>query len=481
MSPRITWQFEHRSPLSLLTAGFSLLFLTLTLGVLLLLGRLKHAEIHSAVAEQLTTEGSALTRYIIDLPLWEETNSVALAWLRLPFMVEALNRAQSGLQYIEVTQDGVVLFHHQASAAPDGSGSHPEQAGMAEMLSHQTSDHSPVSINRELLDLFGEAVPVVVFKQSARHANGSLVEVEIGMRQAALDNREAHTLQIVQWIVHLAIFLLILSVLFSIGVTLIAAHRDRRHQQRQRQEEHLVFSGMVANSIVHDFRNPMSAVRLDAQMLEREARRDDARPQRMGELAGRIARTLGRMDNIFKEFLFLSRPATTSDNAPFDLVRSLHDCCETLAARAEQAQVTLDLSLPTHTTCLATGSEPALRRALINVLQNALQHAPANSRVLLSLSPTNDKRHWQIEVSDRGPGIPAAQRELIFKMFYTTRPEGTGLGLAMARAALANVGGTIVATDHQGGGATIRITLPCSRAARAEVEEAKHVDQVVDS
>jgi len=70
---------------------------------------------------------------------------------------------------------------------------------------------------------------------------------------------------------------------------------------------------------VHDFRNPMSAVHLDAQMLEREAKRPEgARPERLTDLAGRINRTVERMDKVFQEFLYLARPAEEA-REPVDL------------------------------------------------------------------------------------------------------------------------------------------------------------------
>jgi signal transduction histidine kinase len=69
-------------------------------------------------------------------------------------------------------------------------------------------------------------------------------------------------------------------------------------------------------------------------------------------------------------------------------------------------------------------------------------------------------RNWTLDICDRGPGIPPGMREAVFEMFITTRPEGTGLGLFMARAAIANTGGTILALGRPGGGAVIRITIP---------------------
>ena len=68
-----------------------------------------------------------------------------------------------------------------------------------------------------------------------------------------------------------------------------------------------------------------------------------------------------------------------------------------------------------------------------------------------------------VEIADQGPGIPPADRKRVFEMFMTTRPEGTGLGLFLARAAVERSGGTIsVADTAPGSGACIRLTLPAA-------------------
>lgn len=469
MSALRALNIDHRSPLVVLLAGCLIAALAIAIGILVMLGRAKHEEVHSAVTERLLAEGSELTRFLVDMPLWEQTNGVALAWLRLPFLVEGLNRTQSGVQYIEVARDGVTLFHRQAGdPTPDGALIEVDDA----LTARRVHGYSAVSITRELLDLFGESVPVIVFKQSARHADGSLIEVELGMRQESVAVRERHSTQAVRWVLRLAVLILVLAGAFLVLVIVVAVQRDRRLEKKQRQEEHLVFSGMVANSIVHDFRNPMSAVRLDAQMLEREARRaEGARPERLAELAGRIARTLDRMDGVFKEFLFLARPAK-AQRERFDLVRCVHECVETLASRLEQARLRVEMELPAAPVVIEA-SEPALRRAIINVLQNAVQHAPPDSAIDIRLSDAADARVWMLDIGDRGSGIPVSLRESVFEMFVTTRPEGTGLGLFMARTALRNFGGTIAALGRAGGGAVIRITLPKPRPEPPRPEKEK--------
>ena len=236
--------------------------------------------------------------------------------------------------------------------------------------------------------------------------------------------------------------------------------RDRTWADRRRQEEHLAFSGMLANGIVHDFRNPMSSVRLDAQMLERETRRaEGARPERMAELAGRINRTVERMDKVFQEFLYLARPAEEA-REPVDLAECVQECIETMTPRCEQAGVT-PAAVWQQAPPRVLASPFALRRALVNVVINAIQFSPARERVEIDAHVNGSQ--VELDVMDRGPGIPAAERRRIFEMFVTTRPGGTGLGLFLARTAIRKCGGDIVALPREGGGSVIRIMLQIAR------------------
>jgi two-component system sensor histidine kinase KdpD len=101
----------------------------------------------------------------------------------------------------------------------------------------------------------------------------------------------------------------------------------------------------------------------------------------------------------------------------------------------------------------------AIRRAFLNVLVNALQFASKGSAVDVTLVQKDSM--LITDIADRGPGIPEKDRKKIFDLFVTTRPEGTGLGLFLARTAIQRCNGTIEALPREGGGTCIRIVLPC--------------------
>ena len=107
---------------------------------------------------------------------------------------------------------------------------------------------------------------------------------------------------------------------------------------------------------------------------------------------------------------------------------------------------------------------PALiEQALFNILENAARFTSADEAVQVVVHSTDGK--LLIDVSDRGPGIPEAERALIFDMFYSVSrgdraTQGTGLGLAICRGMIGAHGGSVEALPRDGGGTTIRITLP---------------------
>nr|MDA8166126.1 HAMP domain-containing sensor histidine kinase [Desulfobacteraceae bacterium] len=95
---------------------------------------------------------------------------------------------------------------------------------------------------------------------------------------------------------------------------------------------------------------------------------------------------------------------------------------------------------------------------LLNVLINAIEASPAGEEVLIRLF--RDNGFALLEVADRGPGIPPDQRQRIFEPFYTTKKNGTGLGLPIARKIIEAHGGLLEVADREGGGTVFRLKLP---------------------
>ena len=421
--------------------------------VLFFLKRQHDQQAHLQATEMVLIEGESLLNTLCELGIACSTNPVPEEWRRFSTIVNSAFSVRKDVQSVSITRDGVTIFHRQAGGL---NSPQPAPTGSAEIAPKKMAD---TVMSRRTLAIGGIKQPVFVISRETRLSDGSKVLTEATFKREAVGTEERTARRLVSSLFAFSIAVLILSFSACACVLVIALARDRRRELRARQEEHLAFSGVLANGILHDFRNPMSAVRLDAQMLGKEMKRPDGfRHERVRDLSERIARTMERMDKVFQEFLFLAKPADEKPES-VDVEQVVRECLDTLAPRVEQAGVVVK-TVRLHELPRATAFPFALRRALLNVLMNAIQFAPKGSEITVALSLHGG--HVVTDVLDRGPGIPPEKREKIFEMFVTGRPEGTGLGLFLARTAIRRCGGDIQALARDGGGADIRLILPCT-------------------
>jgi signal transduction histidine kinase len=369
----------------------------------------------------------------------------ARAWREFSGLLRSLREVEGDLEFVSVRRGAVTLFQE-----------HADEAGAA---ADEGDFHfaGPVAIGRQRLAAGDAQIPVVTFSVAVTNPRTQAVSLELGMRRRAVEREEWPATSAIDSMYRLS--LATMAACFAVCLALVVGmvRREERRERARRREEHLAFSGVLANGIVHDFRNPMSSLRLDAQMLEKEsARGAEARSERMAELAGRMRHTLDRMEKVFQEFLVLARPGE-EPAARLELGACAKDCLDMLAPRFEAAGVASELRG-------AAGGAPirasaaAVKRALLNVILNATQHAGQGGRVVVEVSRVGSQ--VRLDVCDTGPGIPKEQRERVFEMFYTTRPQGTGLGLFLARTAIEKNGGRLVVAEPEGAGARLRLEFP---------------------
>jgi two-component system sensor histidine kinase HydH len=296
----------------------------------------------------------------------------------------------------------------------------------------------------------------VVFARQVPGEDSRPRVVEIALRKDTVEREEKAPASAIASMFKVS--LATVGVAFAFCVLLVAwmMRRETLREAQRRQEEHLAFAGVLANGIVHDFRNPMSSLRLDVQMLQREAAKGgESRLPRMAELAERVRNTIDRMDKVFQEFLYVSHPGSDQREA-VDLAACVHDCLSILAPRFENAGVRAEVE--PHEPLTVQAHRNSLQRAIVNVLTNAEQFSKKGDAVTIRMR--REGLHAILEVLDQGPGVPESQQKQIFDMFVSSRPGGTGLGLFLARTAVERCGGTIRVTNRPEGGACFRIDLP---------------------
>lgn len=201
-----------------------------------------------------------------------------------------------------------------------------------------------------------------------------------------------------------------------------------------------------ATQIVHDLKQPIAVVQL--------ALRELADGAGAATLA-RCRRSLERMRGLVEDLLLLA-PEQQRAAEETDVCDVIAEVIADLTPLAHERAVVLRLR--------ADGPAPvrarrlALLRAVGNVMQNAIEHSPEDGVVRVHVG--GDGHQVCLDIADDGPGIPPELRERVFEPFFTTRQGGSGLGLAVARAAVEAHGGCVAVAG--GVGCTVRLTLPRS-------------------
>jgi signal transduction histidine kinase len=228
---------------------------------------------------------------------------------------------------------------------------------------------------------------------------------------------------------------------------------------KERLREHLSGTRRTALDLAHRFKTPLTSIRGSVDILEELK---DADPEARARFLANIRQDADRMNDLLNRLLLLARaedPGADGREA-FDLAALARGTAGRFAAAAAAKGIVLRTEVPGEPLPFR-GVPNLLEKALENLLDNALHFAPAGGTVRVALR--RDGGAVELAVSDTGPGIPEADREMIFHRFYTTRPGGNGLGLAIARAAAERHGGTL-ALAHAKAGAEFRILLPLGRA-----------------
>lgn len=207
----------------------------------------------------------------------------------------------------------------------------------------------------------------------------------------------------------------------------------------------------IARRVAHEIKGPLTSIRLAVSQLQRGgAGAAEGVPLEVLEDEAR------RLELLAKEFAELGR-LPEGPAAPIDVRELVADVAR---AGAEQD---IDVRVPSDSDeLLVHGHYEPLRRALINLLRNAVE-ASSGGEVTLTVASTNGATgQVRIAVVDHGHGVPLEIRPHLFEPYYTTKDGGTGLGLALVRQTVEAHGGSVTYEPTPGGGATFVITLPRS-------------------
>lgn len=243
------------------------------------------------------------------------------------------------------------------------------------------------------------------------------------------------------------------------GVLVVQDVTERQRLEKSSSEiAHLATVGQLAACVVHEVRNPLSAVKSAAQLLA-EAHSGDGMVSRYAEI---IAREATRLDRLVGDFLLYARPPFLQ-SLPVSVGDLLERCSELLRKEAAAREVTLRWEQKHPLPVLMADSE-ALLQVLLNLVKNSLEASSPGGKVRITAKcEASGNGGLEIIVRDNGRGIPRKNLERVFAPFFSTKPSGTGLGLAIAKKIVEAHGGSLRLVSRPGQGTRVSILLPIAR------------------
>ena len=219
---------------------------------------------------------------------------------------------------------------------------------------------------------------------------------------------------------------------------------------RARELEHL------SAQLSHELKNPLGAIKALVQLAKRDACDEESR-ERLEVAENEVE----RMNCILQEYLSFSRPLEKLKRQRFSLGALADEVLAILGAQASSAGVALRRAGEAQ----VEADPRRMREALFNLVANALDATARGGRVEVRIGQQDGLA--QVEVRDSGRGMPPEVLERVGTPFFTTREQGTGLGVAMARAAFTQHGGSLDYRSEEGHGTTVVGTLPLPQDRRS--------------
>jgi signal transduction histidine kinase len=220
-------------------------------------------------------------------------------------------------------------------------------------------------------------------------------------------------------------------------------------QDESKRSERLRVLGQLSGGLAHQLRNSATGAKLAIELYLQENPNTDPEPLRVA------LRQLARIESNLRQFLDLGKPPADVKQ-PCDLVSLIDQAVSLLRPQAQHAETALAWKQPDGPASIM-GDPAQLAHLVSNLISNALEAAGPGGSVEVAMTPRG--RLAVVEVVDTGPGLPPELAAKLFEPFVTGKPEGIGLGLAVAKQAADAHGGRIE-WERRDGRTTFRVTLP---------------------
>ncbi|UNC91944.1 two-component system sensor histidine kinase NtrB [Candidatus Contubernalis alkaliaceticus] len=229
---------------------------------------------------------------------------------------------------------------------------------------------------------------------------------------------------------------------------------DNVNISRQLQEwERLATAGQVAAGLAHEIRNPMAAATAAIQFFEMVKDKEKQK-----EVLNMLNSELERMNNILTDFMNVCKPSSQENLESVDLTQIVNEIKSLLKSEAYLYDIDFVIHQVSDSLPLIKGNKNSLKQVLLNIAKNSIEAMKEGGRLEI-YQDFNDSITW-VTIKDNGPGIPKDILDNIFRPFFTTKPEGSGLGLSVSSSIVKNMGGKLFIESKVGQGTSVKIIFP---------------------
>lgn len=301
-----------------------------------------------------------------------------------------------------------------------------------------------------------------IFEAIAPYGDYDGVVLRLGLKTERLHNIRQKALQ--EMLLRTALFIILSALLVQFvisrkNMSLLKQERQRiladirALEEDRAQKERLSAMGVLAGGVAHEIRNPLNTITMAAQRLESEI--DPTRsPDLFKQVVQAMSAEARRIERIIREFLEFARPPK-AHKQPGNLHDILQPVSDSFQQLATGKGVNFSYEIPE---IRVTADSDLLRQAVLNLLQNALDAVPSEQGSIELV--IRDQGDWiTLDIRDNGPGIPVEMRQRVFDLYFTTRAEGTGLGLPLVHRVATEHNGRVEISDMDHGGASVKMHI----------------------
>jgi signal transduction histidine kinase len=247
----------------------------------------------------------------------------------------------------------------------------------------------------------------------------------------------------------------------QIGALLIMRDTEsvRRIGDEIEMSRRLSASGRLTRGVAHEVKNPINAIVLHLQLLRNKLAQPEPDTRRHMDI---IDSEIRRLDRVVQTLVDFTRPRDLHLEE-VDLRRLLEEVAQLAAPDAEQHGVTIERQMPAAEQLLIKVDVDLMKQAILNVVINGVQAMPKGG--LLTISAQRENNVVVAEVRDQGGGIPPHMHDKIFELYFTTKKDGSGIGLAQTYQILQWHYGSVDFESAEGAGAIFRFHIPMAGAA----------------